>query len=223
MSGATAFASCSSITNGADLSTASASCIADGQRYIQYQLTLTNTDNQSTPTFQDISIAYSQATIPPSLESPNDNTYTNQERPSFRWKAGTSANLLSSYQVDLDNGSPPAGGGDFSISSIPASRTTLYETTKYTAHYEGFADSDLTNNYITVYTKSTPGTNGSTDWGPNHNDGKLKEGKRSWTLKAIDATGVEYTTSRTLFVDLTSPTVEVTQVNKPISKLPLSQ
>ncbi len=203
MSGATAFSSCSTITDGADLSTADPTCIADGQRYLQYQLTLTNTDNQSTPTFQDITINYSQASIPPSLESPNDNSYTNQERPSFRWKAGTSANLLSSYQVDLDNGPT----GDFSISSIPASRTTTYETTKYNAHYEGFSDSDTTNNYITVYTKS------SSDWGPNHNDGKLKEGKRSWTLKAIDATGVEYTASRTLFVDLTSPTIEVTQVN----------
>lgn len=138
------------------------------------------------------------------LDSPGDNNYTNSERPTFKWKSTSDATSgLSSYSVEVDNGDT----GDFSLDSIPTSRTTDYETTKYLAHYENFSDSDSSNNYISAYSKST------TEWGDNNNDGKLKEGKRSWKVKAKDSVGNERIESRTLFVDRTGPSVAITQVN----------
>lgn len=138
------------------------------------------------------------------LDSPGDNNYTNSERPTFKWKSTTDATSgLSNYSVEVDNGDT----GDFSLDSIPTSRTTDYETTKYLAHYENFSDSDSTNNYISAYSKST------TEWGDNNNDGKLKEGKRTWKVKAKDSVGNERIESRTLFVDRTGPSATFTQVN----------
>ena len=155
----------------------------------------------------DLGPYYYDATTPASftLDSPGHESYTNSERPSFKWKATSDATSgLSKYSIEIDNGD----SGDFSIDDIPTSRTTDYETNKYVAHYENFSDSDSTNNYISVYTKST------SDWGSDNNDGKLKEGKRSWKVKARDNAGNEREESRTLFVDRSGPSVEATQINK---------
>ncbi len=56
MSGATAFASCTTITSGADIS--ANSCITDGHRYIQYEVTLATSDTSATPIFSDVAINY---------------------------------------------------------------------------------------------------------------------------------------------------------------------
>lgn len=58
MSGATAFSSCTAVTSGADIS--NNSCVSDGHRYVQYQLSLTNTDAISTPEFTSFSLVYTQ-------------------------------------------------------------------------------------------------------------------------------------------------------------------
>lgn len=144
------------------------------------------------------------------LDSPGDNSYTNNERPTFKWKATTDATIgISKYVLEIDN--PSIGSsqpsGDFTIDNIPTSRTTDYETTRYLIHYENFSDSDSTNNYISVYTKT------HTEWGASENDGKLREGKINWKVKAVDTASNETTSSRTLFVDHTAPKVEVTQIN----------
>ena len=321
MSGATAFSSCDAITSASDIS--GNNCVTDSHRYIQYELTPANTDSVSTPTFGDISIAFSaydatapsisltslspdpnndntpalsgtatdavgtvsnvqfqmdstavswtactaddgtfdeaeeaftctvstalsdgahtmnvratdsnsnttasgsessdaftiDATAPVSidLDSPGDNSYTNSERPTFKWKATTDATAgLSKYVLEIDNPSAGSGqpSGDFTIDDIPVSRTTDYETNKYLIHYENFSDSDSTNNYISVYTKSS--SEWSTDSNSGQNDGKLREGRISWKVKARDSVGNETSSSRTLFVDRTSPSVEITQVN----------
>ena len=157
------------------------------------------------------SITY-DATAPVSfdLDSPGDNSYTNSERQTFKWKATTDATAgLSKYVLEIDN--PSIGSsqtsGDFIIDNIPTNRTTDYETNKYTIHYENFSDSDSTNNYISVYTKS------HNEWGSSENDGKLKEGRVNWKIKAVDNAGNEKSSSRTLFVDRTSPSVAFTQIN----------
>ncbi len=321
MSGATAFSSCDAITSGSDIS--NNNCVTDGHRYIQYQIDLANTDSVSTPTFQDVSIAFSSsdssapsisltalspdpntdttptvsgtatelvdivsnvqfqmdgtsgswssctaddgafdeasetftctpstalsdsshtmyvratdsnsnttasgsessdtftidATAPNSidLDSPGNNSYTNSERPSFKWKATTDATAgLSKYVLEIDNPSAGSGqpSGDFTIDDIPTSRTTDYETNRYVIHYENFSDSDATNNYISVYTKSS--SEWSTDSASGQNDGKVREGKVSWKVKARDNAGNETSSSRTLFIDRTNPKVEFTQVN----------
>ncbi len=55
MSGATAFGSCSVITNGADIS--GNSCVTDGHRYMQYQIGLSRMAT-TTPVFQEIEVEY---------------------------------------------------------------------------------------------------------------------------------------------------------------------
>lgn len=214
MSGTAAFSTCTAITSGTDIS--SNNCITDNNRYIQYQLTLANTSLLVTPTFADITINFEGFdTVGPvlNLDSPGDNSYTNNERPTFKWKQATDAlSGISDYDLIIDNPSTVSAqaSGDFTISDIPLSRTTDYETNKYIVHYDGFSDSDSTNNYISVYTKSSP------DWGTSENDGKLREGKVSWRVKATDGASNETNSSRTLFVDRTNPYVEFTQINESV-------
>ena len=145
------------------------------------------------------------------LDSPGHESYTNSERPTFKWKAASTPDAtsgLSKYSVEVDNGD----SGDFIIDDIPTNRTTDYETNKYVAHYENFSDSDSTNNYISVYARSTS-SGQANSWDSDNNDGKIKEGKRSWKVKAVDNVGNEREESRTLFVDRSGPSVEITQIN----------
>ncbi|MBU0570410.1 hypothetical protein KKB40_06590 [Patescibacteria group bacterium] len=156
----------------------------------------------------DLGPYYYDATAPASftLDSPGHENYSNSERPSFKWKAASTLDAtsdLSKYKLEIDNGD----SGDFTIDDIPVSRTTDYSTNKYLIHYENFDDSDSSNNYISVYTKS------SSDWSSSENDGKLKEGKRYWKVKAVDNAGNEREESRTVFVDRSGPSVEATQIN----------
>lgn len=137
------------------------------------------------------------------LDSPGGDTYTNSERPTFKWKGATDSTSLSKYSFEADNGDM----GDFSVDNIAVSGTTDNSQDRYLIHYDNFSDSDNTNNYVSVYTKS------SSVWDSSMNDGKLKEGKRSWTVKAHDSAGSVRSKSRTLFVDRTGPSVAITQVN----------
>ncbi len=57
MSGATDWDSCTAIISGADIS--GNSCVTDTDKYIQYQVKLTSTDENVSPSFDDITINYS--------------------------------------------------------------------------------------------------------------------------------------------------------------------
>lgn len=99
MVGATAFASCSAITSGADIS--ANGCVTDGHRYLQYQVTLTSV-TANTPTFQDISLAFApyDTTAPITNASAlamkrvaagatvASNGWANNLAPYFSWTAG---------------------------------------------------------------------------------------------------------------------------------------
>lgn len=188
-----------------------ASALSDGSHTIYVRSTDSNSNTTSNADASTDSFTI-DTTAPVSfdLDSPGDNSYTNSERPTFKWKATSDATAgLSKYVLEIDNPSIGTGqpSGDFTIDSIPTSRTTDYETNKYIIHYENFSDSDSTNNYISVYTKS------HNDWGSSENDGKLREGRISWKVKAVDNAGNERSSSRTLFVDRTSPSVAFTQIN----------
>src|SRR3989338_1510340 len=130
----------------------------------------TDSNSNTTASGSESSDAFTiDATAPVSidLDSPGDNSYTNSERPTFKWKATSDATAgLSKYVLEIDNPSAGSGqpSGDFTIDDIPVSRTTDYETNKYVIHYENFSYSDSTNNYISVYTKS------HNDWGSSEND-----------------------------------------------------
>ena len=167
-----------------------------------------------TPILSSIAIGLTTTPSSLTLDSPSDNSYTNSERPTFRWKgASDSVSGLSKYVLEIDNPSAGTGqaSGDFSLDSLPTNRTTDYETNKYIIHYENFSDSDSTNDYISAYTKSS--TDWSTDSNSGQNDGKLREGKVSWKVRAVNNAGGETSSSRTLFVDRTNPKIELTQIN----------
>ncbi len=138
------------------------------------------------------------------LDSPSHQSYTNSSRPTFRWKTATDqVGFIYKYRLEIDNGDT----GDFSIDNIAPSGTADLVTNRYTVHYDGFSDTDTTNNYISVTTHSSP------EWNDTQNDGNLKEGSRGWTVKAYDTNGNDRSESRTLFVDNTVPTVSGIKIN----------
>ena len=143
------------------------------------------------------------------LNSPSDKSYTSSDRPSFKWNVPAVTDVtsgLSNYSLEVYNGD----SGSFSLDNIPTNRTTDYETTKYRAVYENFSDSVSDNNYITVYTKSSSDWNSDANSG--NNDGKLKEGKRYWKVKATDNARNERSETWTLFVDKTPPNISITSI-----------
>ncbi len=204
-------ASDGSFNSASEAFSCTASTLTDGSHTMYVRATDSNGNTTSSSYASDTFTI--DATVPVSIEldSPGDNSYTNNERPTYRWKTTTDATAgLSKYVLEIDN--PSIGSsqpsGDFTIDNIPTSGTTdITSNNKYVIHFDGFSDSDSTNNYISVYTRST------SDWGSSENDGKLREGRVSWKVKAVDNAGNESSSSRTLFVDRTSPFVEFTQVN----------
>lgn len=98
MSGATAFSSCPAITSGADIS--GNSCVSDGHRYIQYQVSMTP-NSGDTPVFSNFTLNYAAYDIvPPSVNATDTIMYkvdggtqvglgewTNGSSPYFEWTA----------------------------------------------------------------------------------------------------------------------------------------
>jgi hypothetical protein len=139
-----------------------------------------------------------------SLSAPGNKNYTNSERPTFKWGATTDAlSGLSKYKLEINNGN----SGTFIIDNIPPSRTTDYETNRYVATYEDFSDSEAANDYVAVYTKT------SSDWEKDYNDGNLKEGQRNWKVTAYDGSDNSYAVGGIFFVDMTKPSVAITQID----------
>ena len=174
--------------------TCTSSTLADGSHTIYVRAT----DNASNVSANASDTFTTDATPPEEieLEDPDSKSYTSDSRPVFKWKETSDATSgLSSYEVEIDNGDE----GDFSIEDIPISQTEDYETSKYKVSYS--------DNSISVYFKA------SLNWESDENNGKLREGRRIWTVKAIDNAGNEISASRTLFVDKTNPTFELPQIN----------
>jgi hypothetical protein len=138
------------------------------------------------------------------LLNPNDKAYTNNERPSFRWR-GTSDTIgsIEKYRLSIDNGEDE----NIILDNIPSEGTSDHETATYRVQYEGFSDSDPNNNYIIVHTKS------SDSWDDSANDGKLKAGERSWTVQAHDSNGNITSSSFTLFADFSGPATQISSIN----------
>jgi len=99
LSDATAFASCSAVASGTDLS---GGCSPDNHRYVQYQVTLSTSDNSNSPTLSSVTVPYSPSDIiaPPTNASSlamktspggttiTSNSWTNDSTPYFSWTAG---------------------------------------------------------------------------------------------------------------------------------------
>jgi len=148
------------------------------------------------------------------LDSPGSDSYTNNERPVFKWKATTdSGSGLSKYKLSVNNGDM---GGSFSIDNIDTSGSGTVEFNRYTIIYENFDDADSTNNYISVYTKS------HSDWPSSENNGKLKEGNRSWSVIAYDSAGNTVSVSRQIKIDRTAPRLSSLKVSGNTNKFTIS-
>src|SRR3990167_4191157 len=195
-------ASDGSFNSASEAFSCTASTLTDGSHTMYVRATDSNGNTTSSSYASDSFTIDATTPVSIDLDSPGDNSYTNSERPTYKWKATTDATAgLSKYVLEVDNPSAGSGqaSGDFTIDDIPTSRTTDYETNKYLIHYENFSDSDSTNNYISVYTKSS--SEWSSDSNSGQNDGKLREGRVSWKVRAVDNAGNETSSSRTLFVD----------------------
>lgn len=180
-------------TTTANLTYTHSTTLAEGTWYFRVRSTDNVSNTSSYATGSVVITLTSSANL--ELDSPGNESFSNNSRPTFRWKSTSTTNV--SYTFHIDNGA----GGDINISGIPASQTTDVVTSKYVIRYENFADSDPSNNYISLYTKS------SGDWSTGENNGELREGKRGWSVTAYDNAGNTTTSSRSLYADYTNPEI----------------
>ena len=196
--------------------------LADGEHTIYVRATdfVSNTSSSATDSFTI------DSTAPKSfdLDSPADGSYTSSDRPTFKWKAASTLDAtsgLSKYKLEVyavkdtatavlestaDFNTRNSSSG-FTIDDIPVSRTTVYETSLYKITYTNFSDTDATNNYISVETKS------SSSWSSSKNDGKLKQGKYTWKITSEDNAGNTTSSSKDFMVDLTNPSLTGSSVS----------
>ena len=107
LSDATVWGSCNTVTKNADIS--SNNCVTDGQRYIQYQATLSTADTSQTPTLQDVTINYDQYPSSKVLTSSWYNTSSEAEVVgAVSWQEPTS--LPSGTDVRLTMQTAPDNG-----------------------------------------------------------------------------------------------------------------
>lgn len=184
LSDATAFSSCNTISSGSTVG--GTNCANNGTRYAQYLLTFTSSDLLNSPTFTSFSLPFNTS-FTVNLVSPGNNSYTNNQRPTFAWNQNTTGGVAK-YILEID----PPNQTPIVVDNIQPSRTTDVVTSKYTIHYD--------TNTISFYTTS------SSNWGPSENDGKLPSGTTTWKVTAVDSYGNQTTATRTLNVDLTPPT-----------------
>lgn len=171
MSGATAFSSCSAITSGADIS--SNSCITDGQRYIQYQITLTPS-SANTPTFQDITIAYQlpdtaapdnpssvTATSSNGGSTITTNTWYNHNSPYFTWtepadnaNSGETATGIAGYYVyfGTDSTANPQTAGTFQTTRMYTASSLSTGSTYYLRMKTKDNTDNITSSAVTLFT-----------------------------------------------------------------------
>ncbi len=109
MSGATAWGSCTNITNGANLSTGG--CVTNGHRYIQYQATLSTANTAVTPTLDSVTINYTQYALSGDLTSSKYYIGSDAVISKLTWAGSTTTTETIRFQVQSapDNGSGAPG------------------------------------------------------------------------------------------------------------------
>lgn len=166
MSGAHDWSICSAIPSGTDLS--STDCVTDAERYIQYQITLSTADQIQTPTFQDISIAFSAYDSTPPITNASSiimatassggrnitsNGWNNAAGPYFSWTAGSDnagGSGLKGYCLYLgtdSSGNPATAKGVLGTSPGSLSGSTcqfIVSSTSVNLSTFGYLSSSLT-------------------------------------------------------------------------------
>lgn len=142
MAGAPAFSTCTAISSGSDIS--ANGCVTDTHRYVQYELTLAQTDQTKTPTFEDFSLTFSTSDVtpPPTNASTtlmyrsnggaqlSSNDWTNGSDPYFTWTAGADeggGSGLRGYCLYLGTdsaGDPATAKGLLGTSPVDTTGTT---------------------------------------------------------------------------------------------------
>ncbi len=176
------------------------STLSDGSHTMYIRATDSN--GNTTPSNDYSSASFTVDTTAPSgisLDSPGDGTYTNNSRPTYRWKVTSDATSgLSKYKLEVDL----PDGNNFVVDNIPTSGTSdITSNPEYTVHFDGFMTNDPTQEYISVT------TNDSNNWPTGSNDGQLEAGSNTWKIIAYDNAGNTTTASRTIYYDTTAPTI----------------
>ncbi len=97
-SSAPAWGGCSTITNNASLSTGG--CVTDGHQYVQYQATLSTSNNLVTPTLDSVTINYNQYASGTLISSPYDTSSEANLISRISWtESSTSSNQTIKFQV----------------------------------------------------------------------------------------------------------------------------
>jgi hypothetical protein len=89
MTGATEFATCNAIATNTDIS--ANNCITDGQRYLQYQATLTTTDATASPTLQSVALGYEPITYTVTYTAGTHGSITGTASQTVNYGADTSS------------------------------------------------------------------------------------------------------------------------------------
>lgn len=134
MSGATAWASCDTITSGSDISTNN--CVTDGHRYLQYQATLATTESSRTPQLNDLSIEYNSYSNGSLLSSAFDTESSENIMGTISWTESGSGDVQLQIRTAPDSGGSPdwASGSGWCGPSNCAATTgdTDYAASYYT-------------------------------------------------------------------------------------------
>lgn len=102
MSGAPSFSSCLAVGSGNDISSNTGGCVADVERYIQYEVTLNTSDTSQTPVFEEFTIDFTDADSTPPITNAHDiqmfksnggelvaeDGWNNSSTPYFEWGVG---------------------------------------------------------------------------------------------------------------------------------------
>ncbi len=193
--------------------TCTTTSLSDGSHTIYVRATDSNSNtttnaNASTDSFTiDISTPSSF-----DLVSPGHEEYVSDSRPVFKWRAASTPDTtsgISHYKFEVIY----EVGGGYLADSINPSGTSDHETDKYIIKYENFSDSDNSNNYISLQTKS------SSQWGKNN--GEIKSGTNNWSVRAVDHAGNEKEQSRIVYLgSAPTPTPTPTPIPKILVKRP---
>lgn len=174
--------------------------LSDGDHTV-YVRAIDNADNISSNASDTFTIDTTRAEKG-DLDYPEEDSYINEVRPTFKWKAFSDDNSgLLEYELKITH----EDGTGFTIGSIPTSGTNTLTKDKYTLKFQGFDDDASSNNYLNLTTRA------SSSWGSNENDGKLKDGKNTWKITAYDNAGNSVSSSKTFYVDTRSP--EISNIN----------
>lgn len=154
LSDATAFSSCTTITSGQSLSTGG--CVTNGHRYVQYQVSLSNTDAVSTPTLTSVSVNY-QLTAPSSLSGAPAGSN------SITWSWTDNSSVESGFYVQDTDGNTKCTVS--SASTTTCTESSLSPNTSYTRRvvaYNASGNSSASSNASAVTLSTAPTTSNIT-------------------------------------------------------------